>query len=228
MNNSGNSSSVSVPQGSSERGPSKPRGRPPGPKNKPKESKRETMGMKPVTLEVQAGVDIITWVTNFANSNQVCITVTAEFGHVSLAVLRYPLVLSFDTGNSKLLQRCTEPEEWRADWRDNIQDGHHGQGSSERGPSKPRGRPPGSKNKPKESKRETMGMKPVTLEVPVGVDIITWVTNFANSNQVCITVTAGFGHVSLAVLSNVLSQAPVRQYKEYLAVNNFSLATLVL
>ena len=102
------------------------------------------------------------------------------------------------------------------------------QGSSERGPSKPRGRPPGSKNKPKESKRETMGMKPVTLEVPVGVDIITWVTNFANSNQVCITVTAGFGHVSLAVLSNVLSQAPVRQYKEDLAVNNFLLATLVL
>ncbi|XP_063942963.1 AT-hook motif nuclear-localized protein 17 [Daucus carota subsp. sativus] len=96
------------------------------------------------------------------------------------------------------------------------------QGSSERGPSKPRGRPPGSKNKPKESKRETMGMKPVTLEVPAGVDIITWVTNFANSNQVCVTVTAGFGHVSLAVLSNVLSQAPVRQYKEYLTVNNFS------
>ncbi|XP_017233492.1 AT-hook motif nuclear-localized protein 28 [Daucus carota subsp. sativus] len=95
--------------------------------------------------------------------------------------------------------------------------------SSKKGPSKPRGRPRGSKNRPKqEPKRENMAIKPVTLEVPVGVDIIDWVTNFAKSNQVCIAVTTGFGVVSRAVLTNVLSQAPHEEYKEYLAVNNFS------
>ncbi|KAL1827979.1 AT-hook motif nuclear-localized protein 28 [Daucus carota subsp. sativus] len=97
------------------------------------------------------------------------------------------------------------------------------QGSSKKGPSKPRGRPRGSKNRPKqEPKRENMAIKPVTLEVPAGVDIINWVANFAKSNQVCITVTAGFGVVSLAVFANVLSQTPHREYKEYLAVDNFS------
>ncbi|XP_063942964.1 AT-hook motif nuclear-localized protein 28-like [Daucus carota subsp. sativus] len=95
--------------------------------------------------------------------------------------------------------------------------------NSAAGTAKPRGRPRGSKNRPKEdSKGENMGMRPVTLEVPAGVDIINQVANFAKSNEVCIAVTAGFGKVSVAVLRNVLSQAPDRVYKEHLAVINFS------
>lgn len=69
-------------------------------------------------------------------------------------------------------------------------------------------------------------MKPVTLDVPDGVDIISWVVAFANLNKVCITVVGGFGKVSLAILGNRASQAPLQVYKEHLTLINLSGAHL--
>ncbi|KAK1351612.1 hypothetical protein POM88_054184 [Heracleum sosnowskyi] len=70
--------------------------------------------------------------------------------------------------------------------------------------AKRRGRPQGSKNRPK---GDNMGMKPVILDVPDGVDIIDWVADFANSNKVCITVVGGFGKVSLETFSSLVLEA---------------------
>ncbi|XP_074356518.1 AT-hook motif nuclear-localized protein 28-like [Apium graveolens] len=84
---------------------------------------------------------------------------------------------------------------------------------------RPRGRPRGSKNKPKE---EDMTMKPVTLVVPNGVNIMEWVAGFAHSNKVCITVVGGCGMVSLAILTKLGSQVPPQEYKEHLNLIIFS------
>lgn len=79
--------------------------------------------------------------------------------------------------------------------------------------------PRGSMDRPK---GENIAMKPVTLEVPAGVDIIDWVAGFANSNKVCVTIVGGFGKVSLAILRNLVSQAPPLLYEEHLTLISLS------
>ncbi|KAK4764218.1 hypothetical protein SAY87_013656 [Trapa incisa] len=73
----------------------KPRGRPPGSKNKPKPPlviMRDTdPSMKPVILEISAGSDIIEMVTNFARRRRLGVTLLSGMGTVSNVTLRHPM-----------------------------------------------------------------------------------------------------------------------------------------
>ncbi|KAJ4724443.1 AT-hook motif nuclear-localized protein [Melia azedarach] len=73
----------------------KPRGRPPGSKNKPKPpiviTKDIDSAMKPVVLEISAGADIIDNIITFASKNHAGITVMSASGSVSHVTLRQPI-----------------------------------------------------------------------------------------------------------------------------------------
>lgn len=56
---------------------------------------------------------------------------------------------------------------------------------------KPRGRPHGSKNKPK-----TISTQPIILEIPPGTDIIQSVVQFALNHELYVSILGGLGHVS--------------------------------
>ncbi|KAB2080549.1 hypothetical protein ES319_A05G073700v1 [Gossypium barbadense] len=77
---------------------------------------------------------------------------------------------------------------------------------------KPRGRPPGSKNKPKPPiviTRDTdSAMKPVILDISAGSDIIDAIITFARSNHVGICIINVIGSVSNVTLRHPVSQAP--------------------
>ncbi|KAM7497061.1 hypothetical protein LguiA_021475 [Lonicera macranthoides] len=78
---------------------------------------------------------------------------------------------------------------------------------------KPRGRPPGSKNKPKPPviiTRETDSgsMKPVVLEISPGTDIIGTVVEFARRRHVGITILSGSGTVSTVGIQHIGSRSP--------------------
>ncbi|EEF31478.1 DNA binding protein, putative [Ricinus communis] len=77
---------------------------------------------------------------------------------------------------------------------------------------KPRGRPPGSKNKPKPpiviTKDSDSAMKPVILEISAGSDIIDSIINFARRNHSGISVISATGSVSNVTLRHPLSHAP--------------------
>ncbi|KAI4305926.1 hypothetical protein L6164_029252 [Bauhinia variegata] len=73
---------------------------------------------------------------------------------------------------------------------------------------KPRGRPPGSKNKPKPplviTKENEQAMKPAVLEIPAGADVVETIVQFARRRNMSMTVLSGSG-----TLSNVRIRHPV-------------------
>ncbi|GMH11449.1 hypothetical protein Nepgr_013290 [Nepenthes gracilis] len=73
---------------------------------------------------------------------------------------------------------------------------------------KPRGRPPGSKNRPKPpiyiAKETESSVKTQQLEIPSGLDIVEMVQRFCTQNQVGVNVINGFGSVN-----NVMLRHPV-------------------
>ncbi|EXC67061.1 hypothetical protein L484_000140 [Morus notabilis] len=77
---------------------------------------------------------------------------------------------------------------------------------------KPRGRPPGSKNKPKPpiviTKDSDSAMKPVVLEISAGSDVVDSVIQFARRRRVGITLLSGSGSVSNVTLRHPMSHAP--------------------
>ncbi|KAK0605835.1 hypothetical protein LWI29_031189 [Acer saccharum] len=83
-----------VNQSTAENSTKKPRGRPPGSKNKPKPPIVITRDiesvMKPVVLEISAGADIIENIISFARRNQAGLSVISASGSVSTVTLRHP------------------------------------------------------------------------------------------------------------------------------------------
>ncbi|KAK6936939.1 PPC domain [Dillenia turbinata] len=77
---------------------------------------------------------------------------------------------------------------------------------------KPRGRPPGSKNKPKPpiviTREGDTSMKPAVLEVSPGSDIIDSVVKFARRQQVGLSIISGAGTVSSVTLRHPINHAP--------------------
>jgi predicted DNA-binding protein with PD1-like motif len=85
-------------------------------------------------------------------------------------------------------------------------------GSTPEVSKKPRGRPPGSKNKPKPpiiiTKDRDSAMKPVVLEISAGSDVVETVMQFARRRHVGIIVLSGSGSVSNVTLRHPVSHAP--------------------
>ena len=85
-------------------------------------------------------------------------------------------------------------------------------GSTPETSKKPRGRPPGSKNKPKPpiviTKDSDSAMKPVILEISAGSDVVETVIQFARKRHVGISVLSGSGSVSNVTLRHPVSHAP--------------------
>ncbi|CAL0324329.1 unnamed protein product [Lupinus luteus] len=73
----------------------RPRGRPPGSKNKPKPplviTQDSEESLKPVIIEIAAGLDVVKVVENFARRRQVCISVISGSGSISNVTIRNPL-----------------------------------------------------------------------------------------------------------------------------------------
>ncbi|XVF19399.1 hypothetical protein REPUB_Repub11eG0107200 [Reevesia pubescens] len=91
---------------------------------------------------------------------------------------------------------------------------HHLQtpSSSDNIARKPRGRPPGSKNKPKPpvviTRDNDSAMKPVILEISAGSDIIDTIISFACRNHVGVSIISATGSVSNVTLRHPVSHAP--------------------
>ena len=85
-------------------------------------------------------------------------------------------------------------------------------GSSAEAPRKPRGRPPGSKNKPKPpiviTRECESGMKPIVIEVAPGNDLFETVVQFARRRRVGITILHGFGTISNVTFRQPVPHAP--------------------
>ncbi|KAF2291838.1 hypothetical protein GH714_035912 [Hevea brasiliensis] len=77
---------------------------------------------------------------------------------------------------------------------------------------KPRGRPPGSKNKPKPpiiiTKDSESAMKPAILEISAGSDIIDSIISFARRNHSGISIMSATGSVSNVTLRQPIPHAP--------------------
>ncbi|KAE9611216.1 hypothetical protein Lal_00012018 [Lupinus albus] len=75
-----------------------------------------------------------------------------------------------------------------------------------------RGRPPGSKNKPKPplviTQESEESLKPVIIEIAAGLDVVKVVENFARRRQVCISVISGSGSISNVTIRNPLPHSP--------------------
>ena len=89
-----------------------------------------------------------------------------------------------------------------------------GEGGSASGeePRKPRGRPPGSKNKPKPpiviTRECESGMKPIVIEVAPGNDLFETVVQFARRRRLGITILHGFGTISNVTFRQPVPHAP--------------------
>ncbi|KAJ8751179.1 hypothetical protein K2173_016360 [Erythroxylum novogranatense] len=73
----------------------KPRGRPPGSKNRPKPpiviTRDSESAMKPAILEISAGFDVIDSIIKFARRNRTGVSVISATGSVSNVTLRHPV-----------------------------------------------------------------------------------------------------------------------------------------
>ncbi|KAI3419082.1 PPC domain-containing protein [Psidium guajava] len=90
-------------------------------------------------------------------------------------------------------------------------------GSSTPTKKKPRGRPPGSKNKPKppvvfvnpqDASGPSSAMRPVVLEISAGSDVVHALTSFALRRRMGLAVLNGFGSVSDVTLRHPVPHAP--------------------
>ncbi|KAI9114774.1 hypothetical protein K1719_014472 [Acacia pycnantha] len=70
---------------------------------------------------------------------------------------------------------------------------------------KPKGRPPGSKNKPKPAIMDEQALKHVIIEIPAGCDVVVELIKFAEIHNVGLTVLSGSGSVTNVTLSHTLS-----------------------
>ena len=78
-------------------------------------------------------------------------------------------------------------------------------------PRKPRGRPPGSKNKPKPPvfiTKDSDAMKPVVLEISAGSDVVEEIIKYARKRRVGLIVLSGTGSVSTVTLRHPMPHAP--------------------
>ncbi|XP_057954637.1 AT-hook motif nuclear-localized protein 17-like [Malania oleifera] len=77
---------------------------------------------------------------------------------------------------------------------------------------KPRGRPPGSKNKPKPpiviTRDSDTAMKPVVLEISAGSDVVEQVVEFARRRHVGLSIMSGSGTISNVTLRHPMAHAP--------------------
>lgn len=77
---------------------------------------------------------------------------------------------------------------------------------------KPRGRPPGSKNKPKPplviTQDNEQAMKPAVIEVAAGTDVLEAVIQFAVRLGSCLTILSGSGTIANATLHYPLCRSP--------------------
>ncbi|XP_057723362.1 AT-hook motif nuclear-localized protein 17-like [Arachis stenosperma] len=84
-------------------------------------------------------------------------------------------------------------------------------GNTLSGSKRPRGRPRGSKNKPKPPiiirQVNDHGMRPVFIEIAEGVDIVEGLIDFAVHRRIGISILSGCGSISEAVIHNVLSSS---------------------
>jgi len=79
---------------------------------------------------------------------------------------------------------------------------------------KPRGRPPGSKNKPKPPEENNgNNMKMIFIEIPAGKDIVGDIINCAQRHQASITVLRGYGLVTDVTLLNPETHFPTPPMK---------------
>ncbi|KAH8498770.1 hypothetical protein Peur_073950 [Populus x canadensis] len=89
---------------------------------------------------------------------------------------------------------------------------HHNNIQSVQIQRKPRGRPPGSKNRPKPpiiiTKDCESSMKPAILEISAGSDVIETIVNFARRNHAGISVISATGSVANVTLRHPVSHAP--------------------
>ncbi|KAK4278871.1 hypothetical protein QN277_016652 [Acacia crassicarpa] len=70
---------------------------------------------------------------------------------------------------------------------------------------KPKGRPPGSKNKPKPEIMDEQALKHAIIEIPAGCDVVEELIKFAEIHNVGLTVLSGSGSVTNVTLSHTLS-----------------------
>nr|XP_004513968.1 AT-hook motif nuclear-localized protein 19-like [Cicer arietinum] len=92
---------------------------------------------------------------------------------------------------------------------------------------KPRGRPPGSKNKPKPplviTQDNEQAMKPAVIEVAAGTDVLEAVIQFAVRLGSCLTILSGSGTIANATLHYPLCRSPA-----FTLHGPFSLLTLTV
>lgn len=86
-------------------------------------------------------------------------------------------------------------------------------GSALSAPRKPRGRPPGSKNKPKPpvviTRESESAMRPVVLELSAGSDVLECVSSFARHRRVGVSILSGSGAVTNVTLRHPASHSNV-------------------
>ncbi|MQM21498.1 hypothetical protein Taro_054540 [Colocasia esculenta] len=86
-------------------------------------------------------------------------------------------------------------------------------GSTVSAPRKPRGRPPGSKNKPKPpvviTRESESAMRPVVLELSAGSDVLECVSSFARHRRVGVSILSGSGAVTNVTLRHPASHSNV-------------------
>ncbi|KAG5238555.1 DNA-binding protein [Salix suchowensis] len=89
---------------------------------------------------------------------------------------------------------------------------HHSNIQSVQIQRKPRGRPPGSKNRPKPpiiiTKDCESSMKPAILEISAGSDVIETIVNFARRNHAGVSVISATGSVANVTLRHPVSHSP--------------------
>ncbi|XP_052172220.1 AT-hook motif nuclear-localized protein 19-like [Diospyros lotus] len=87
--------------------PRKPRGRPPGSKNKPKQpvvlTQENDSGMKSVVLEIAEGMDVIDTVVQFARRHQLGVAILGARGSVSNVVVRLPAAVMTIQGTHEII-----------------------------------------------------------------------------------------------------------------------------
>ncbi|KAK1367063.1 hypothetical protein POM88_042624 [Heracleum sosnowskyi] len=87
---------------------------------------------------------------------------------------------------------------------------------------KPRGRPRGSKNKPKDEVLQmTSIMKSIVLEISAGSEVVKWLRQFAQSRNIFMTVIGGSGTFSKAAISHMPSEHP-KMFSENLCLISFT------
>lgn len=87
---------------------------------------------------------------------------------------------------------------------------------------RPRGRPLGSKNKPKGNPFPPQATNKIILEVPNGINIIQRMEGFAQDNGVSLAILTASGSISKATLKPKGSELPLQEFSGELSLVSFS------